>query len=55
MAKQMDEAFKDAEPLINDKYRLLQQNKEFETVEKVDEFLQAERYRRTGDQVERRT
>lgn len=50
----MDKAFKEAEPLMNDKYRLLQQNKEFETVEKVDEFLQATRYKVTGDQVERK-
>lgn len=40
--------------MMKDKYRLLQQNKEFETVEKVDEFLQATRYKVTGDQVERK-
>lgn len=50
----MDEAFKEAEPMMKEKYRLLQQNKEFETVEKVDEFLQATRYRVTGDQVARK-
>lgn len=50
----MDEAFKKAEPMMKDKYSLLQQNKEFETVEKVDEFLQATRYKVTGDQVERK-
>ncbi|KAJ4418157.1 mitochondrial 37S ribosomal protein rsm10 [Gnomoniopsis sp. IMI 355080] len=54
VAKQLDEAYEEAEPLMREKYRLLQQNKEFETVEKVDEFLQATRYKVTGDQVERK-
>lgn len=53
VAKEMDEAYKEAEPLINEKFRLLVQSKEFESVEKVDEFLQSERYRVTGDRVER--
>lgn len=46
----MDKALEDADPLINDKLRLLSQNKEFATVEKVDEFLQSERYRLVGGQ-----
>lgn len=53
MAKQLDEAYKEAEPMIKDKFRLLVQNREFESVEKVDELIQAERYRLTGDRVER--
>ncbi|CAN8097177.1 unnamed protein product [Discula destructiva] len=54
VAKQLDEAYKQAEPMIKDKFRLLVQKKEFETVEKVDEFLHSERYRLTGDRVERK-
>lgn len=50
----MDKAFKQAEPLMKEKYRLLQQNREFETIEKVDELLQATRYKMTGNQVERK-
>lgn len=46
----MNKALEDAEPLINDKLRLLVQNKPIETVEKVDELLQSERYRLTGGQ-----
>lgn len=50
MAKEMDKALEEADPVINDKLRLLVQKKEFETVEKVDEFLQSERYRLVGGQ-----
>lgn len=46
----MRKALKKAEPVIDDKLRLLSQNKEFATVEKVDEFLQSERYRLVGGQ-----
>lgn len=53
VAKELGEAFKEAEPLIDDKLRLLSQSKTFETVEKVDELLQSERYRLTGNRVER--
>lgn len=53
VAKQLDEAYKEAEPMIQEKLRLLVQKKDFETVEKVDEVLQSERYRLTGDRVER--
>lgn len=54
VAKQLNEAYEEAEPHMKEKYRLLQQNREFETVEKADEFLQATRYKVTGDQVERK-
>ncbi|KAF3770362.1 30S ribosomal protein S10, mitochondrial [Cryphonectria parasitica EP155] len=50
VAKQLDETFKEAEPLINNKARFLGQNKEFATMEKVDEFLQSEKYRLVGGQ-----
>lgn len=54
MAKELDKAFEEAEPRMREKYRLLHQTSEFETVEKVDEILQATRYKVTGDQVERK-
>lgn len=50
VAKELSEALEKAEPLIKDKFSLLAQKKEFATVEKVDEFLQSERYRLTGGQ-----
>lgn len=50
VAKEMNKALEEAEPLLKDKFRLLAQKKEFATVEKVDEFLQSERYRLTGGQ-----
>lgn len=53
VAKQMEEAYQEAKPLIDDKFRLVVQSKKFETVEKVDELLQSERYRLTGGRVER--
>lgn len=53
MAKELNEAYEEAKPLIDDKFRLVTQSKKFETVEKVDELLQSERYRLTGARVER--
>lgn len=50
MAKQLDEAFKEAEPIINYKARFLEQSKQFATAEKADEFLQSEKYRLFGGQ-----
>ncbi|KUI59305.1 Tryptophan--tRNA ligase, mitochondrial [Cytospora mali] len=45
VAKEMDEAYEQAKPLIDDKLRLLGQDKEFATVEKVDEILTTQRYK----------
>ncbi|KAK7736285.1 mitochondrial 37S ribosomal protein rsm10 [Cytospora paraplurivora] len=48
VAKQMDEAYEQAKPLIDKKFKLLGQDKEFATVEKVDEILTTERYKLAG-------
>lgn len=44
----MDEAYEVAKPMIDKKLRLLGQDKEFATVEKVDEILTTERYKLAG-------
>lgn len=48
VAKEMDAAYEQAKPLIDKKFRLLGQDKEFATVEKVDEILTTERYKLAG-------
>lgn len=48
VAKEMDEAYEQAKPMIDKKFRLLGQDKEFATVEKVDEILTTQRYKLAG-------
>lgn len=50
VAKELGAALEAAQPLIDDKARFLSQNKDFATVEKVDELLQSEKYRLVGAQ-----
>ncbi|ROW12337.1 hypothetical protein VMCG_00613 [Cytospora schulzeri] len=48
VAKEMDEAYEQAKPMIDKKLSLLGQDKEFATVQKVDEILTTERYKLAG-------
>lgn len=48
VAKELDQAYEEAKPLINKKFKLLGQDKEIATVEKVDELLTSERYKLAG-------
>ncbi|PSR94593.1 putative tryptophanyl-tRNA synthetase [Coniella lustricola] len=50
VAKELAAALEEAQPLIDSQARFLSQNKEFATVEKVDEVLQSEKYRLVGAQ-----
>jgi hypothetical protein len=48
VAKELDQAYEEAKPLIDDKFKLLGHDREIATVEKVDELLTSERYKLAG-------
>ncbi|KAG8161785.1 hypothetical protein KVR01_008772 [Diaporthe batatas] len=48
VAKELDQAYEEAKPLIDQKFKLLGQDKEIGTIEKVDELLTSERYKLAG-------
>lgn len=48
VAKELDQAYEEAKPLIDEKYNLLGQDREIATVEKVDEILTSQRYKLAG-------
>ncbi|KAL1855846.1 mitochondrial 37S ribosomal protein rsm10 [Diaporthe australafricana] len=48
VAKELDKAYEEAKPLIDEKLNLLGQDREIATVEKVDEILTSQRYKLAG-------
>ncbi|KAJ0116417.1 hypothetical protein J7T55_007397 [Diaporthe amygdali] len=48
VAKELDQAYEEAKPIIDKKFNLLGQDREIATVEKVDEILTSERYKLAG-------